>query len=81
MKRHFFRLSGAEFAVKETFDWLEAQGVDVDRGYGPVLLDVQRSEWIVRGEASAEVLRRLEELEGVEAFPDLAMGALKNNME
>lgn len=70
-QRFIFVLSGSPGRETERlFAYLEAAGVTVDREYGAVQLDVEKTRFALRGRASKEVVEKLLRNERLEILPD-----------
>lgn len=70
-QRFIFVISGSPGRETERlFAYLEAAGVTVDREYGAVQLDAEKTRFALRGKASKEVVEKLLRSKQLEIVPD-----------
>lgn len=75
MPRYMIRITIAEFRdLEDAVEALEALGVILDRDFGPVPLDTQGNQYLLRGEVHSEALADAKHTAGVEFFPDPSIG-------
>lgn len=60
---------------EELFSKLEKNGLRMDRGFGPVALNPEGSQVLVRGRAPRGRLRELSDSLGLEFFPEARIGS------
>jgi hypothetical protein len=75
-----FRISGQKerSAVDDLLAQLEYEGVRLDREFGIVPLDVSESGFLIRGDASDEVIEIIRDKYPVEIFRDDVIGTLSD---
>ncbi len=49
---------------------LEGTGIELDGGYGPVLIDPKLGRYVVRGTATPEARSKAEQIPGIRFFSD-----------
>jgi hypothetical protein len=75
VQRLFFVISGSLGREPEhLFNFLEIAGVKVDREYGTVLLNIEKTRFALRGQASKEIVEKLLHDERLEILPDSDLG-------
>jgi hypothetical protein len=75
MNRYFFRITdGPAESGDEIISKFERAGVHMDSAFGVVPIDASGKHFLVRGEASSEVVSKLDLGFEVEAFEDLVIG-------
>lgn len=75
MPRYMIRITIDAFRdLKDAVETLESLGVILDKDFGPVPLDTQGNQFLLRGEVHPKILADLKQAAGVEFFPDPSIG-------
>ena len=71
MPRYMIRITIDAFRdLEDAVETLESLGVILDKDFGPVSLDTQGNQFLLRGEVHPKTLTDAKRAAGVEFFPD-----------
>jgi hypothetical protein len=70
---------GKSLTLNQISEVLEAAGVELDPGYGPIKVNPKLPRYVVRGWANKSARAKAEKIAGVQFFSDLGVRSVATN--